>query len=197
LPFVENVELDAPPAGTPCAICEDIGHFCPAKRWQENSDKPLCLACFEEQDCDVLKAIERIGKDFGVTEDDVRQKNSAARSVPRSEWRPEDFVIKEQPVRREDVPFGLRKEFAPAKIDRPKKEVKLVETAIAKQGSILPPNPRIGDAKDMVQALGKILAGVANGSIKPDQANAACNVAMAMLKCVELDHKINGGKRSP
>ncbi len=49
---------DVPPAGTQCAGCRAMGHWCAAKRYCGES-KALCLPCANGVDCDVVTALRR------------------------------------------------------------------------------------------------------------------------------------------
>lgn len=46
---------DVPPAGTPCAGCKSMSHWCPAKCYRGESTA-LCRACANGVDCDVVIA---------------------------------------------------------------------------------------------------------------------------------------------
>jgi hypothetical protein len=46
---------DVPPAGTACAGCKSLGHWCAAKCYRA-IDSPLCVACANGIDCAVVLA---------------------------------------------------------------------------------------------------------------------------------------------
>src|ERR1700735_4621536 len=46
---------DVPPAGTPCAGCKSLGHWCPAKCYRGESTA-LCIPCANGVDCQVVVA---------------------------------------------------------------------------------------------------------------------------------------------
>lgn len=48
-------EEDVPPAGTACAGCRRLGHYCMAKRYCGESSA-LCMACATGEDCSVVTA---------------------------------------------------------------------------------------------------------------------------------------------
>lgn len=53
----------------------------------------------------------------------------------------------------------------------------------------------IENARDMIAALGKVMAGLCDGTVKADQANAICNVSGQMLRCLEVGHRIRRERR--
>ncbi len=52
------VPPDVPPAGTPCAWCKAVGHFCPAKVYHE--EEAVCLTCSRFELCGQAQAIARM-----------------------------------------------------------------------------------------------------------------------------------------
>jgi hypothetical protein len=47
--MTEEIEIDRPPAGTPCAACKQRGHFCPARYYRD--EDAFCLACLHGEEC--------------------------------------------------------------------------------------------------------------------------------------------------
>lgn len=205
-------EDDVPPAGTACSTCKDCGHFCPAKRWIKDTDVALCQPCYEERDCAVFAAQRYSKGNLGDMDETPVLPMPAARIVPRSEWKESDLTITEKAIDLADVPFGIRKQVKDelrAKISAgavkqvperssnppvkpaPEGVVKTVEKSLAPNAPQIIPATKSVDARDMVLSLNDILAGVISGSVKVDQANAACQIVHTMLKCVEVDWRMN------
>lgn len=60
------IDDDVPPAGTACASCKSLGHWCAAKCYR-GEDTPLCRACADGVDCSVVAAkLRRVEEDFFV-----------------------------------------------------------------------------------------------------------------------------------
>lgn len=47
----DQIEKDRPPAGTACARCQALGHFCPASEYIDDTDEAQCEACLDAEDC--------------------------------------------------------------------------------------------------------------------------------------------------
>lgn len=53
---ITPIEKDRPPAGTACARCKALGHFCSATEYIDDTDEAQCHSCLEAEDCPVIAA---------------------------------------------------------------------------------------------------------------------------------------------
>lgn len=97
--------VDRPPAGTACATCRAMGHYCPAKAFKGMTDVGLCEPCLREENCPAIAAIQK--RDTVAYVDRPERVPAPVRVVPREEW-PTDTAIHETKHAIADVPFGLR-----------------------------------------------------------------------------------------
>lgn len=81
---MEDLNDDRPPAGTRCATCHAMGHYCPAKAFQGMTDVGVCDPCFRDEDCSVIAAIKLRDEDAFV--DQPLAIPAPARVVPPEEW---------------------------------------------------------------------------------------------------------------
>lgn len=90
---------DRPPAGTECAQCRQLDHYCPAKGYC--GEYPLCLACGGGVACEQLAAIERMHRpSFDDEEMFAPDGDNAPREGRRIEISDADRIVPEerQPV---------------------------------------------------------------------------------------------------
>ncbi|MFC5861066.1 hypothetical protein ACFPT7_02040 [Acidicapsa dinghuensis] len=112
---------DVPPAGTACVPCRSMGHWCAAKCYR-GSDEPICRACANGVDCDVVRAkLRGIEKDLMEELGPVRPDHPVA-PVRRIPIDPAHRVVKEAaPVRRlpyEPMPGAVSTPKAKPRIER-------------------------------------------------------------------------------
>lgn len=93
-------DIDRPPAGTACATCKAMGHYCSARVFVGQTDVGVCEPCLREENCPVIAALNKTDEPMYEPEEGISTFESA-RSIPRDEW-PDDEIVKQSTTETED-----------------------------------------------------------------------------------------------